>query len=187
MADPTPNAGVPFTVRATGATANEAVTLTITRRPASTGSPRRLMTRNANASGVVEFAVAIARDGTYTLVSTSTRGSVLGTQSVTVVDHGRVIVAGEGASAAVGATAAGQAAGRAPEKVSGAAARTVAGGRLSSTGFQGMGLAVLGGVLVLVGSVLVLVAGFPRRGQPESPGVAGRRRNHDQPQAQAPA
>jgi hypothetical protein len=187
MADPTPNAGVPFTVRATGATANEAVTLTITRRPASTGNPRRLMTKRANASGVVEFAVAIAKDGTYSLVSTSTSGSVLGRQSVTVVDQGRVIVAGEGASAAAGGTAAGQAAGRAPERVAGATAGTVASGRLSSTGFQGMGLAVIGGVLVLVGSVLVRVAGFPWSRKPESPRAAGRRRNQDQPRAQAPA
>jgi hypothetical protein len=159
MADRTPNTGVPFNVRATGATANEVVTLTITRHPASTGIPRRLMTQNANASGVVEFAVAIAKDGTYTLVSTGANGSVLGRQSVTVVDHGTVIVAGQGASAAAGGASAGQAAGRAEDTAAG----TVASSRLSSTGFQGMGLAVLGGVLVLAGIGLVLVSGLPRR------------------------
>jgi len=183
MAEPIANGGVPFNVRATGARANEAVTLTITRRPASTGNPRRQMTKNANASGVVEFAVAIAKDGTYSLVSTSASGS----QSVTVVAHGTVIVAGEGASAAAGGTAAGQSgsgAGRAPEEAEGT---TVASGRLSSTGFQGMGLAILGGVLVLAGSGLVLVAGFPRRRKPESPAGAGRRVRRDQTQAQAPA
>jgi len=187
MAEPIANGGVPFNVRATGARANEAVTLTITRRPASTANPRRQMTKNANASGVVEFAVAIAKDGTYSLVSTSASGSVLGRQSVTVVAHGTVIVAGEGASAAAGGTAAGQSgsgAGRAPEEAEGT---TVASGRLSSTGFQGMGLAILGGVLVLAGSGLVLVAGFPRRRKPESPAGAGRRVRRDQTQAQAPA
>ena len=183
MAEPIANGGVPFNVRATGARANEAVTLTITRRPASTGNPRRQMTKNANASGVVEFAVAIAKDGTYSLVSTSASGSVLGRQSVTVVAHGTVIVAGEGASAAAGGTAA-SGAGRAPEEAEGT---TVASGRLSSTGFQGMGLAILGGVLVLAGSGLVLVAGFPRRRKPESPAGAGRHVRRDQAQAQAPA
>ena len=183
MAEPIANGGVPFNVRATGARANEAVTLTITRRPASTANPRRQMTKNANASGVVEFAVAIAKDGTYSLVSTSASGSVLGRQSVTVVAHGTVIVAGEGASAAAGGTAA-SGAGRAPEEAEGT---TVASGRLSSTGFQGMGLAILGGVLVLAGSGLVLVAGFPRRRKPESPAGAGRRLRRDQAQAQAQA
>lgn len=144
-----PAAGVPFTVRASGARANESVTLTITRRPASNGSHPRSLTKSANAGGVVEFVVAIAEDGTYELVSTSASGSTLSRQSVTVVDQGTVIVAGEGAAAG--------SAGSAP------AAAPRVGGRLASTGFPGMGLAGGGGVLVLAGAGLVTVA---RRRQP---------------------
>lgn len=139
-----PAAGVPFTVRAAGAKANESVTLTITRRPASDGSHPRSLTKSANASGVVEFVVAIAEDGTYELVSTSASGSTLSRQSVTVVDQGTVIVAGEGAAA--GSAGAGPA--DAPR----------VGGRLASTGSPGLGLAVGGGALVLAGAGLVMVA-----------------------------
>jgi hypothetical protein len=138
-----PAAGVPFTVRASGARANESVTLTITRHPASNGSHPRSLTKSANARGVVEFVVAIAEDGTYELVS-SAGGSTLSRQSVTVVDHGTVIVAGEGAAA--------DSAGSAP------AAAPRVGGRLASTGFPGLGLAGGGGVLVLAGAGLVAVA-----------------------------
>jgi hypothetical protein len=143
VVDPSPAAGVPFTVRASGARANESVTLRITRRPASNGSHPRSLTKSANASGVVDFVVTIAEDGTYTLVSTSASGSTLSRQSVTVVDQGTVIVAGEGAAAS--------SAGSAP------AAAPRVGGRLASTGLQGLGLAGGGGVLVLAGAGLVRV------------------------------
>jgi len=84
---------------------------------------------------VVDFVVTLTEDGTYVLVATSASGAVLSTQTVTVSDHGAVLVAG--ASATVG-------------------------GQLSYTGFQGMGLAAGGGVLVLMGTGLVLVSQRPR-------------------------
>jgi len=157
-----PAAGVPFTVRASGAKANESVTLTITRRPASNGAHPRSLTKNANASGVVEFEVAIAEDGTYELVSTSASGSTLSRQSVTVVDQGTVIVAGEGAAAS--------SAGSAP------AAAPRVGGRLASTGFPGLGMAGGGGVLVLAGAGLVTVA--RRRERTQAPASVAARRFH---------
>lgn len=126
------------------------MTLTITRRPASNGSPPRSLTKSANASGVVEFAVTIAEDGTYTLVSTIASGSTLSRQSVTVLDQGTVIVAGEGAAASsAGSAPAGSSVGSAP------AAPPRAGDRLASTGLQGLGLAGCGGALVLAGAALV--------------------------------
>ncbi len=169
VVDSSPSPGVPFTIRAAGASANESVTLRITRRPALNGNPPRSLTKSANARGVVEFVVTIAEDGTYTLVSTSARGSTLSRQSVTVVDQGAVIVAGEGAAAA-SAPAASVPAGTAPAGgvPAGPAAPAVAprvGGRLASTGSQGLGLAGGGGVLVLAGAGLVAVARRRRTAQ----------------------
>lgn len=154
VTDSTPAAGVPFMVNASGAKANEAVTLTITRDPASSGNPPKSFTKTANASGVVEFAVTLTEDGTYVLVSTSASGAVLDMQSVTVSDHGAVIVADASAAAADTGQAVDARAGTA----AGARAGTPAGGQLSYTGFRGMGLAVGGGVLVLAGTGLVFVA-----------------------------
>jgi len=145
------NVGVPFTVRASGATANEAVTLTITRHPPLAGKPARVLTKHANAKGAVEFVVTLTEDGTYTLVSTRANGAIVGKQSVTVVDRGSVIVAGESAAAAAGGPTARKAAG-APS------ARNAAGAELAFTGFEGLGLAAGGGVFVLAGAGLVLVA-----------------------------
>lgn len=165
VVDSSPAPGVPFTVRASGAAANESVTLTITRRPAVNGIPPRSLTKSANASGVVEFAVTIAEDGAYTLVSTSASGPTLSRQSVTVVDQGTVIVAGEGASASsAGSAPAGSSAGSAP------AAGPRVGGRLASTGLQGLGLAGGGVVFVLVGAGLVrlMLARSPRRSTPRT-------------------
>jgi len=157
-----PSAGVPFTVRATGATANETVTLTITRHPALAGKPPRLLTQTANAKGAVEFEVTLKEDGTYTLVSTRANGSVLGRQSVTVVDRGSVIVAGEGAAAAAGDATAGMAAGESE----GTAAVGTPGAQLAFTGFQDLGLAAGGGVLVLVGAGVALVSSRISRKRP---------------------
>jgi hypothetical protein len=141
VTDPTPAAGVPFTVHATGANAKQAVTLTMAPDPASIGT--KSLTQIANAQGVVDFAVTLTEDGTYVLVSASASGAVLSTQTVTVADRGAVLIAGASATA-------------------GAGAGTPVGGQLSHTGFQGMGLAVGGGVLVLAGVSLVLVSQRPR-------------------------
>jgi hypothetical protein len=148
-ADPTPPAGVPFTVGASGAKANEAVTLTMTADPASIGTTS--LTRKANARGAVRFAVTLTADGTYVLRSTSASGAVLGTQSVTVSQDGAVIVAGAGAGTAANA----------PAGMATAKAVTGPGRQLAFTGMQGEGLGVGGAVLLLVGTALVLLARRP--------------------------
>ena len=89
--DPTPVAVVPFMVHATGANVNEAVTLTMTPDPASIGT--KSLTQIADSQGVVDFVVTLTEDGTYVLVATSASGAVLSTQTVTVADHGAVLVA----------------------------------------------------------------------------------------------
>lgn len=134
-------AGVPFKVIASGAKANEAVTLTMTPDPASIGT--RSLTQIASARGVATFVVTLTEDGTYLLTSKSASGVVLTSQTVTVSDHGTVIVAGTSA-------------------VTGTAAR----GQLAFTGSRGMSLPIGGGVLVLAGTGLVLVA---RRRTPAQP------------------
>ena len=167
-----PAAGVPFTVHATGAKANEVVTLTMTPDPASIGT--RSLTKTADAQGVVDFAVTLTADGTYLLVSKSASGVVLTSQTVTVSDHGAVIVAGTSAAAGKAASAntgtaasvtagkaasapAGKAASAAAGKAVSASTGTAARPQLSFTGFSGMSLLVGGVVLVLAGTGLVLV------------------------------
>ena len=163
QANPTAD-GVPFKVIASGAKANEAVTLTMTPDPASIGT--RSLTQIANARGVASFVVTLTADGTYLLVSKSASGVVLTSQTVTVSDHGAVIVAGTSAAAGKAVTAAagkaatasaGKAATAATGKAATAATGTAARGQLAFTGFGGMGLLVGGGVLVLAGTGLVLV------------------------------
>jgi hypothetical protein len=182
-----PAALVPFTITDSGAKPNQLVTLTMTPNPASIGT--RSLTQHANARGVVNFAVALTQDGIYVLTSTSASGAVLGTETVTVSQHGSVVVAGSSASAgtAAGGTAgkaasapagkaasapagtaasapagtaasapAGTAAGTAASAPAGTAVGTAAGSPLAFTGWQGMGLAGGGGVLVLAGTALVL-------------------------------
>jgi hypothetical protein len=143
-----PAAGVPFTVHATGAKTNEKVTLTMTPDLASIGT--RSLTQIANARGMVNFAVTLTEDGTYVFVSTSASGAVLGRQTVTVSDHGAVIVTGTSATA-----------GKAVIAATGTAAR----GQLSFTGFGGTSLAV-GAFLLLGGTGLVLVSRRRRLRQP---------------------
>src|ERR1035437_2168224 len=149
QANPTAD-GVPFQVIASGAKANEAVTLTMTPDPASIGT--RSLTQIANARGVASFVVTLTQDGAYLLVSKSASGVVLTSQTVTVSDHGAVIVAGTSAAAGKAVTAAaGRAvtaaagkvatasAGKAATAATGKAA-TAATGQLAFTGFGGMGL-----------------------------------------------
>jgi hypothetical protein len=179
--DSTPAAGVPFKVIASGAKANEPVTLTMTPDPASLGITS--LTQIASARGVASFVVRLTADGTYLLVSKSASGVVLTSQTVTVSDHGAVIVAGTSAAAGTAASvtagkvssaAAGKAAtastGKAATAATGkavtAATGTAARGQLAFTGFGGMGLLVGGGVLVLAGTGLVLVI---RRRTPAQP------------------
>jgi len=174
-------AGVPFKVIASGAKANEAVTLTMTPDPASIGT--RSLTQIANARGVASFVVTLTHDGTYLLVSKSASGVVLTSQTVTVSDHGAVIVAGTSAAAGTAASVtagkassasagkaasapAGKAASAPAGKAATAATGTAARGQLAFTGFGGMGLLVGGGVLVLAGTGLVLVI---RRRAPAQP------------------
>jgi hypothetical protein len=178
VSDSTPTTGVPFIVHVTNAEANQAVTLTMTLKASTTHAGTRSLTKTANAKGVVDFPVTLVEDGTWRLVSTSATGAVLTSQSVTVADKGAVIVAGAGADAGAAAAAAPRAvAGAAPRAVAGAAPggapgvapgvaagaapraapAAAAGAQLAFTGLQGMGLAVGGGLLVLVGAGSVLV------------------------------
>lgn len=188
QADSTPAARVPFNIVASGAKANEAVTLTMTPDPASIGT--RSLTKTANARGEVVFAVTLTQDGTYVLTSRSASGVVLSSQTVTVSDHGAVIVAGTSAAAGTAASvtagkassapagkassapegkavsaAAGTATSATARKAATAATGTAARGQLAFTGFGGMGLLV-GGALVLAGTGLVLVI---RRRTPAQP------------------
>src|ERR1035437_9569145 len=179
QANPTAD-GVPFNVVASGAKANEAVTLTMTPDPASIGT--RSLTKTANARGEVVFAVTLTQDGTYVLTSRSASGVVLSSETVTVSDHGAVIVAGTSAAAGTAASATAGKASSAPEgkavsaaagtatsatarKAATAATGTAARGQLAFTGFGGMSLLV-GGALVLAGTGLVLVI---RRRTPAQP------------------
>jgi hypothetical protein len=185
MSGSAPTPGVPFTVHASGAKADEKVTLTIRRHPASHDNPgARVLTKPANASGVADFAVTLPEDGSYTLVSTGATGAVLGTQTVTVVASGSVIVSDVGAAAAA-APAAPRAAPAAPRadpaapravpaapRAAPAAPRAVPkapvaapGGQLSFTGFDGLGPALGGGALVLLGAGAVLAARRRRSAQ----------------------
>jgi hypothetical protein len=156
-AQQTPPAGVPFTVVASGAKANEAVTLTMTPDPASIGT--RSLTRTANAHGEVSFVVTLTTDGTYVLTSRSASGAVLGTQTVTVVQNGAVIVAGASAPAGKPATAP---AGKPATPPAGTPATagttaTAAAGQLAFTGWHGDGLGVGGVALLVSGTALVLL------------------------------
>jgi hypothetical protein len=198
MSGSAPTPGVPFTVHVSGAKADQPVTVTIRRHPASHDNPgARVLTQSANASGVADFAVTLPEDGTYTLVSTGATGAVLGTQTVTVVANGSVIVSGVGAAAAAApaaqaapraapaapraapaapraapaapraAPAAPRAAPAAPRAAPAASAVPVAapGGQLSFTGFDGLGPALGGGALVLLGAGAVLAARRRRSAQ----------------------
>jgi len=158
-------AGVPFKVIASGAKANEAVTLTMTPDPASIGTTS--LTQVASARGVATFVVTLTEDGTYLLVSKSASGVVLTSQTVTVSDHGAVIVAGTSAAAGtVASVPAGKTVSATAGTAASAATGTAARGQLAFTGFGGMGLPIGAGILVLAGTGLVLVA---RRRTPAQP------------------
>ena len=168
-------AGLPFAITASGAKANEMVTLTIIPKPASIGN--RSFTHRANARGVVSFELTLTDDGIYLLTTKSASGRVLSTETVTVSQHGSVLVAGTSASASTTATtpqaasatpskAAAATAGTAAGPIAGTGAGTAAPGQLAFTGWRGMGLAGGGGVLVLAGTAMVLVG---RRRAPAQP------------------
>jgi hypothetical protein len=136
VSDATPALGAPIAVSMTGGEPNEAVTLTVTTTPASISSDdiqiagTKALTKKSSASGAVTFSVTLAASGSYTLTMTDPAGAVLSTQTLAA-----------GTAGAAGAAASG-----AP------------GAQLSRTGFDGLGLAVGGGVLLLVGAGAVVVA-----------------------------
>ena len=94
-----------------------------------TGAGTKSLTATANASGVASFTFVLGASGAYTLTMTNEAGAVVSTQTLTVL--------GVSAAAAV------------PGAVSGG---------LATTGFDGMPLAVGGGVLVLAGAGAVIIA-----------------------------
>ena len=149
VSNPSPATGQPVTVTLTGAKANEAITLTVTPDSASVrsgaiqidGTVTTSLTKNANASGVASFTVTLASAGSFTLTFTNASGAVLSTQTLT-------------AHAVGGASGAGGASG----VVAGGASGAGAGGQLSRTGFEGTGIAVGGGLLVLAGAGAMVLA-----------------------------
>jgi hypothetical protein len=143
VSDSTPASGAPFTVNMTGADANEVVTATIESTPASISSSSiqiagiKAFTKTASASGALVFKVTLNQPGSYAITMTNVNSAVLTTQTVTVAAVG----------AAVGAVA------------------PAATGTLSFTGFDGMPIAIGGGVLVILGAGAVLVARRRKSGQ----------------------
>ena len=132
VSDPSPAVGQPNSVVISGADANSPVTLTITSDPATLSND----------------SIQIA--GTKSLTKTANASGVA-TFSVTLNASGNFAVVATNAAGAVISTLTLSA------HAAGAAAGT-GGAVLSSTGFDGMPLAVGGGVLVLVGAGAVLVA-----------------------------
>ena len=126
VSDPTPAAGVPFTVVCSGAQPGAVLTLTVTRNPAANFGTKTF-TATANANGVATFTVTVAPAGAYSLMVKGASGAVISTQTLKVLGVG-------------------------------AASPPVKGGQLSNTGFEGMPLAVGGGMLVLVGAGAVLIS-----------------------------
>ena len=151
VSNPSPAIGQPVTVTLSGAKANEAITLTVSPDSAAVGSGAiridgtvtTSLTKNANASGVASFTVTLGAAGSFTLTFTNAAGAVLSTQTLTA--H------------AVGG-ASGGAAGGASGVVPGGASGTGAGGQLPRTGFEGTGIAVGGGLLVLAGAGAMVLA-----------------------------
>ena len=149
VSNPSPATGQPVTVTLSGAKANGAVTLTVTPDTASVrsgaiqidGTVTTSLTKNANASGVASFTVTLAAAGSFTLTFTNSAGAVVSTQTLT-------------AHAVGGASGAGSASGVVPGGASGSGA----GGQLSRTGFEGTGLAVGGGLLVVAGAGAMVLA-----------------------------
>ena len=143
VSDPSPATGQPVTVVLSGAKANGEVTLTVSPDSASVGSggiridgtATTSLTKTANASGVASFTVTLAAAGSFTLTFTNAAGAVLSTQ--TLIAH---------------------AAGGASGVVPGGASGSGAGGQLSRTGFEGGGLAVGGGLLLVVGAGAMVLA-----------------------------
>ena len=141
VSDPSPATGQPVTVTLSGVRANEAVTLRVSPDSASVGSGgiridgtvTTSLTKTANASGVASFTVTLSAAGSFTLTFTNAAGAVVSTQ--TLVAH-----AVGGASGVVAGGASG------------------GGGQLSRTGFEGAGLAVGGGLLVVAGAGAMVLA-----------------------------
>lgn len=133
VSDPTPALGAPVTVVISGVKAHEEVTLTISSTPAS----------------ISNDAIQIA--GIKSRTKTANASGVV-SFTVTLTAAGSYALSATNAAGAVIST---------QTLTAGAAAAAPAaftGSQLSSTGFGGAGLAVGGGVLVLLGAGAVLVA-----------------------------
>lgn len=140
VSDSTPALGAPVTVVISGADAKAPVNLTITSNPAS----------------ISNEAIQIA--GTKSLTKAANTSGVA-TFTVTLTAAGTYSLVASKAAGAVMSTQTLTVAGAA------AAPLPAATGALSFTGFDGMGLAVGGGALVLAGAGVVLVARRRRSAQ----------------------
>lgn len=142
VSDSTPSACVPFTVNVVGAGANEPVTLGIHGAQPGFLDPPAL-SKNANAIGAVAFSVTLTSPGPWVLEAISSNGALHSSVTVTVSQESAEACAAPRAGRKVGADG---------------TAGTTPGGQLAFTGFEGMSLAVGGGVLLFVGAGAVVLA-----------------------------
>ncbi|WP_199424933.1 peptidase [Actinotalea solisilvae] len=129
--DPTPSVGESITVTTTGTTAGQAYTLTITSNPTSVSNDAIQI---AGTKSVTKTASGSSVSYTVTLSAAGTYTGVTTDAAGRIVGDEVLTVAAPGAAAAAGT------------------------GVLSSTGFDGMELAVGAGALVLAGAGAVVVA-----------------------------
>lgn len=98
----TPEEGEPFTVTVEGPVGNPEITLTIS-SPAVPDSAIEIAGEQsltkATVDGVATFTVTLNEEATYTLVATDADGTVLSTQTITVVDDAAAAPVDPGAAA----------------------------------------------------------------------------------------
>jgi hypothetical protein len=135
VSDSTPSIGQSTTVTVNGAGAGEMIKLVIT-----SASSTRSMSQKASASGVAAFTFTLSAAGTYKVEAFNSAGALVSDQSITVASQANSGV---------------------PSGTSGVPSST----KLGTTGFDGMPLAVGGGILVLAGAGAVLVARRRRSAQ----------------------
>jgi hypothetical protein len=150
VSDSTPSIGQPVTVTVNGAGAGEMIKLVIT-----SANSTKSMSQKANASGVAAFTFTLSAAGTYKVEAFNAAGALVSDQVLTVASQ---------ANSGVPPDTSGV-----PSDTSGVPSGTSgvpsSGAKLGTTGFDGMPLAVGGGVLVLAGAGAVLVARRRRSAQ----------------------
>ena len=129
VSDSTPTVGHPITVTVNGGLANAGKMITLV---ITSDNSTMSLTRRANANGVVKFTFKLSAAGTYQVEAKNAAGALVSSQTLSV--------SSQNASAFPAA----------PDKNKG--------GMHPNTGFDGLPLALGGGVLVLAGTGAVVVA-----------------------------